>query len=32
MVWDEVCNRASGNTIRKRVIIQTMAIKEKKCA
>jgi hypothetical protein len=32
MVWDEVCNRASGNIIRKRDIQITGTIKEKKCA
>jgi hypothetical protein len=32
MVLDQVCNRVSGNIIRKRAIIQTTAMKEKKCA
>jgi hypothetical protein len=35
MVWDEVCNRASGNVIRKRAIQITgtiEAIKERKYA
>jgi hypothetical protein len=32
VVWDGVCSGASGNITRKRVIIQTAGMKEKRCA